>query len=371
MSNMTNFQGSIGQRIAILRFLMIFGIVVLHAPPYVPIWDVPNNLFDLFKAFFQHAVFRTTVPMLTFISAYLLFRSGLDLTPVKLARKKFRSIVVPFLVFNLGLLGAMLVLYHGLHITLSNNAIPQDAKAWLDAAFGLTGAPINYPLNFLRDLTALIIVAPLLGCLLRYSPWPGLVLVALVYQFNLDGHFVLRDVMWPVFYCGGLAAVRNWNMRALDRYAPLCLAMFLALCTCVIWFRVANTNVLRLVAPILIWPAASLLVSTAIGRWLAYMSKYSFFVFVAHAPVLAATMVVYKPFEAYIPYPLYWVAAPVVTTALLVSSYRVGVQALPDLFNLVFGTKLGPSPAIQKPKTAAPSHVGNVDMEEAYSKMGT
>lgn len=368
---MTNDQDSVSQRIAILRFLMIFGIVVLHAPPYVPIWDVPNNPFDLFKAFFQHAVFRTTVPMLTFISAYLLFRSGLDLTPVKLARKKFRSIIVPFLVFNLGLLGAMIALHHGLHITLPNNIIPQGAKAWLDAAFGLTGSPINYPLNFLRDLTALMIVAPLIGCLLRYTPWLGLVLVSLVYQFNLDGPFVLRDVMWPVFYCGGLAAVHKWNMRALDRYAALCLAMFLALCAYVIWFRVANTSTLRLVAPVLIWPAASLLVPTAFGRWLAYMSKYSFFVFVAHAPVLLVTMFGYKLFEAYIPYPVYWVAAPVITTALLVGVYSAGVRAVPNLFNLVFGTRLTPLPSSQKPKTAAPSNAGNVDMEEAYPSMGT
>jgi len=362
-------QDAVSQRIALLRFLMIFGIVVLHAPPYVPIWDVANNPFDLFKAFFQHAVFRTTVPVLTFISGYLLFRSGLDLTPVKLARKKFRTIVVPFLVFNLGLLAAMLVLHYGLHITLSNNAVPQDAKGWLDAAFGLTGTPVNYPLNFLRDLTALMIAAPLVGWLLRRRPWLGLALVALVYQFNLDGPFVLRDIMWPVFYFGGLAAVRGSNMRALDRYAPLCLAIFLALCAYVIWFRVANTNILRLVAPVLIWPAASLLVPTAFGRWLAHMSKYSFFIFVAHAPVLLATMVVYKPFEAYISYPLYWVLAPVLTTALLVSLYRTGVQALPGLLGLALGTKPAALPTSRKPQAARPSNVGSLDMEETFSNM--
>lgn len=340
-----NDNNAVSQRIALLRFLMIFGIVLLHAPPYVPIAEVANTPFDLFKAYFQHAVFRTTVPVLTCISGYLLFRSGLDRAPAKLAHKKFHTIVVPFLVFNLGLLAVALGLHYGLGVTLSNDMIPTSSKGWRDAAFGLTGAPINYPLNFLRDLVALMIAAPLLGWFLRNSPWVGLALVALVYQFNLDGAFLLRNVMWPVFYVGGLVAVRNWNLRALDRYAVPCLVLFLALCAYVIAFRVANTNILRMVAPLLIWPAASLLLPTAFGRWLARMSKYSFFVFVAHAPVLLATSLVYKRFATQVPYPLYWFLAPVLTTALLVLVYRLAMRTMPGLFSSVIGARPVAKPA--------------------------
>lgn len=341
---------SVSQRIALLRFLMIVGIVLLHAPPYVPIAEVANTPFDLFKAYFQHAVFRTTVPVLTCISGYLLFRSALDRYPVKLARKKFTTIVVPFLVFNLGLLAVALGLHYGLGITVSKDMIPHDQKGWLNAAFGLNGAPINYPLNFLRDLVALMIAAPLIGWFLRNSPWIGLAIVALVYQFNLDGSFLLRNVMWPVFYVGGLAAVRNWNLRALDRYGAVCLALFLGLCAYVIAYRVANTNILRMVAPLLIWPASALLVPTAFGRWLARMSKYSFFVFVAHAPLLLATSIVYKPFAAHVPYPLYWLLAPVLTTAVLVLVYRLAMRTMPGLFSSIIGVKAA-SMAVPAPVT--------------------
>lgn len=342
-------QDAVSQRIAMLRFLMIFGIVMLHAPPYVPLAEVANTPFDLLKAFFQHAVFRTTVPVLTFISGYLLFRSALDRTPAQLAQKKFRTIVVPFLVFNLGLLAAALTLHHAWGSQLSNNMIPADGKGWLDAAFGLTEAPINYPLKFLRDLFALMMVAPLLGYLLRRSPWLGLALVTLVYQFDLDRDFVLRNEMWPVFYCGGLAAVRNWNMRALDRHAPLCLALFLGICVCIVWFRLNNTSLLRLLAPVLIWPAASLLVPTAFGRWMARMSKYSFFIFVTHAPLLLVSMLVYTPFAAYVPYPVYWVLAPVLTSTLLVCAFRLLMWTVPSLFSIVVGSRLVVRPARRAP----------------------
>lgn len=69
----------IAHRIDLLRFVMIFGIVILHTPQYVNIADVGTGWFDLFKAFFQSAVFRCTVPVLTTISGYLLFKAGFDL----------------------------------------------------------------------------------------------------------------------------------------------------------------------------------------------------------------------------------------------------------------------------------------------------
>src|SRR5688500_8098676 len=94
-------QKVIFERIAMLRYLMIVVIVVLHTPPYVPISVIGSGLFDFVQAFFQTAAFRATVPVLTLISGYLLFRSGLDQHWTQLMKKKARTILVPFLFFNL------------------------------------------------------------------------------------------------------------------------------------------------------------------------------------------------------------------------------------------------------------------------------
>ena len=119
----------------------------------------------------------------------------------------------------------------------------------------------------------------------------------------------------------------------------------MGLCACVVWFRIADTTYLRLVAPVLIWPAASLLAPTAFGRWMARMSKYSFFIFVTHAPLLLVTMLVYTPFAAYVPYPVYWVLAPVVTSAVLVYAFRLLTWTAPDLVSIVLGSKRVVRPA--------------------------
>lgn len=282
-------------RIAMLRFLMIFGVVLLHVPPFVPFAELSNEPFALTKAFLQLAVFRCTVPVLTVISGYLLFRSAIDQKPLRLAKKKGKTILLPFLFFNLSLLAVALALYHAAGLSLASGLPPASLRDWLDLGFGYRGSPINYPLNFLRDLLVLMLLAPVLGLFLRRAPWIGLALVFGIFMNNLDGPLLLRDVMAPVFYLGGLAAVRRWNLTVFDRFAWPALVVFLLACCWIVTMRVANTNYLRLVAPFLIWPAAALLAPTAFGRWMAGMSKYSFFVFVAHAPVDARRQRVAAP----------------------------------------------------------------------------
>lgn len=344
----------IRDRIALLRFVMIFGVIVLHTPAYVPMAEIGNGWFDLTKAYFQLAVFRATVPVLTVISGFLLFNACLDRDPMRLFRKKGRTILVPFLFFNLALLPFALGAELFAGVELSSSLWPFDAATWLNAAFGISGSPINYPLNFLRDLLVLILLAPAFGWLLRNFAWPGLVLVGVVFFSNYDGLLVRRDLMAVLFYVGGMAAVRGWNLRLLDRYAVPCLAAFALACAGMVYFRIADTTYLRIVAPFLIWPAAMLLVGTKVGFWLVRLSKYSFFMFLAHAPVLMVTSLVYKRAGSALPYPVYWFLAPLVVTAVLIVTYRLAQAMMPRLFGVLIGAS-SPSRAVATPDvTAAP-----------------
>lgn len=324
-------------RIALLRFFMIFGVIVLHTPAYVPMPEVGLGWFDTTKAFFQLAVFRASVPVLTVISGFLLFGSGIDREPARCVTKKARTILVPFLCFNLTLLPLALAAEMFAGMDLSANLWPLEPMRWLNAAFGLTASPINYPLNFLRDLIVLILLAPVFGWLLRRYAWPGLVLVSVVFMANFDGNLLLRDVMAVLFYIGGMAAVRDWNLRALDPYALICFVAFVLACAAIVHFRVENTTYLRLVAPFLIWPATVWIVHTQLGAWLAGMSKYSFFLFLAHAPVLLSTWVIYGRYGKAIPYPVYWVLAPLLVSAVLIVTYRVAMAIMPQAFRVMIG----------------------------------
>jgi succinoglycan biosynthesis protein ExoH len=322
----------ISTRISILRFVMIFGIVILHTPLYVPIDQVGPGAFDIIKAFFQDAVFRCTVPVLTLISGYLLFGSKLPQHPKLLISRKFKSLIIPFLIFNLPLVVIVFVLQSFGPLALSYQLVPANLATLADAALSLSAAPLNYPLYFLRDLFVLCLLAPVLAVLLRRAPMPGLILVGLIFMLDLDGWLVIRTDMPVTLYIGGLCAMHKVDMRRLDRHALACVALFIALCCAVVAFKIKNTTGLRLIAPMLVWPAASLLVGTRLGTWMAGLGKYSFFIFLMHAPILMATWMIYSRYGAALPYPLYWVAAPLVTTALLMGIYRVCKARVPTAF---------------------------------------
>lgn len=340
---------NVRDRFNLLRFVMIVGVVMLHTPEYVSITAIGSDWFSLTKAFFQNALFRTTVPVLTFISGYLVFHANLDQAPLKLLYKKSRSLLLPFLVFNLPVLALAWLVQTQAGIVMSRDLGSFDPMTWLDAAFGLTGSPINYPLNFLRDMMALMLIAPVMGVVIRNLPFIGLALCFWFFMNNYDGILVLRDTMVIVFYLGGLAACRKWNLRTLDGYALPCLMLFLLACTTIVYFRIANTTALRLVAPLLVWPASALLLDSRIGAWCARMNKYSFFIFVAHAPVLMLSWQLYKRAGDVVPYALYWATAPFFVTGLLMGLYTLGMKAAPGLLQLALGgrnreTVDGPAP---------------------------
>ena len=347
----------VSDRIEMLRFLMIFGVVILHVPQYVPLDQMGTSWFDFAKAFCQHALFRATVPVLTLISGYLLFSSTLDQAPLKLWKKKARSLAVPFLVFNLSVVCVAYLAQARLGMAISYDLLNADVSTWLDAMFGLTNSPINYPLNFLRDMMVLMLLAPVFGMLLRTAPLPGFILVTLLFYNNFDGPVVLRDTMPILFYAGGLCATKNWNLQALDKYAKPILAVFLAICFVMIKLKIANRTQFVLIAPFLVWPAASLFVNTRLGAWAIKHAKYSFFVFIAHAPLLMVSWAAYGKLAAYVPYEVYWLATPFATLLTLMLVYKLAARMAPTAFAALTGARVKkPAVFVERRKTPRPAN---------------
>jgi succinoglycan biosynthesis protein ExoH len=334
---------ALSERIRILRCVLIFGIVVLHIPPYVPLAEVGPGVFDFIKAMMQHAVFRASVPVLAFISGYLLFSQGLDRRFSELAFKKTRSLLVPLIAFNLPLAVAIWLaqVQGSLNQELSPRLHPVELQEWADGLLGLFGPPVNYPLNFLRDLFVLSMLAPIFGVLLRRAPWAGLCAVFCTFWFDLDGPIVLRGPMAVTFYLGGMAAAGNWDMHRLDRFAWPFLALFLLLCAAVVLLEIEDRRYLRLLSPILLWPSASLLVGTAAGRLLVALSRYSFFTFLTHAPILFALWLVYQMSEG--PYWVFWISAPAITGLIAALVFDLSCRWMPKTMSLLTGGRAGRS----------------------------
>lgn len=354
----------IANRIAVLRPLLIFGVVFLHVPGQVEQASLAGDgWFDWFSGFFQLGLFRGTVPTLTLIAGFLLYRAGLDLVPGKLFRKKARTIAIPFLVFNvaLALLSAVLEAHFDLVFMRALEGAP--ARDWINALFGIKAVPFNYPLYFLRDLLVLIALAPLFGWFLRRNPWAGLLLVGLVFGLGLDGWLVRRDTSAVVFYLGGWLALAGRDLKAADRWALPCLILLCLLCALPMALRIDDNRFLVYSAPFLIWPAVSLLQASRAWTWALGVSKYSFFVFVSHAPVLELVYWGWVKLRRLVPVPyaVLWFLGPVLTIGILVAVYHGAMRLAPRGFNAIIGARAatnGQAPAAARGDAKAWSRIG-------------
>lgn len=335
-----NLTTAVKERIAILRPLLILGTVYVHTGGVGDSigWEW-SNPFEYLMATLRNGLFRSGVPMLTLISGFLLFGAALDQAPRKMLAKKFRTLVIPFLVFNLAFIALMFPLerYFGFAYRVPLTGV--DLAGWLDRVFALTDTPFNMPLYFLRDMVVLILLAPLFGYVLRKAPWLGLAVVSVIFYFDYDGHLVLRSTSAILFYIGGMAALYDWKLEAFDKHAKLCAVLIAVACLTFIALRGEKTIWLALTLPFLLWPAASLLHGTRIGRWALMGNKYSFFVFVAHFPLMFLGWQFILHYARWVPFPIYYVFSPLLTVAFLIVVYKLLMRIAPSVFSVVIGNR--------------------------------
>lgn len=305
----------ISRRIAITKLLMVMGIVVTHIPPWLDITDLSFTTPETIKAFFSHALFRAAVPILAAISGYLLFSSKLFLDIKKLLTKKFRSIIIPLIIWNLpfAIIIFLLQSFDSNIYTSHHTLYPFSLSNWLIAVTAVIDSPINAPLYFLRDLFVISMLAPFYWMLFKNVPYVGLAVVLIIFYFNLDGDIILRDSMFVTFYFGILASTQQWNLRSLDKYAYSLLIIFLFACIYIVYDKIDNKETFIIFSPFLIWPALSKIVYTPLGDFLAKYTKYSFLLFLSHLPIMFVFYKIFLIIGDNIPYFVFWVISPLIT----------------------------------------------------------
>jgi len=166
---------TLSSRINLMRILLIGGIVFVHVPydaQTSPFFTGAFGLFDWLRVFLGESLFRIGVPCLSAISGYLLFRRGYAAFDYgKTLRAKATTVLTPFLLWNLGLLLAVLLMQS---VSLGIGYFPDlwqaSPRDLLSHGLALEGFPVNLPLYFLRDLLVCILLSPILAYLVRRAP---------------------------------------------------------------------------------------------------------------------------------------------------------------------------------------------------------
>lgn len=327
----------VSRRIQIARYLMVCGIVFIHIPP-VETHTVTHNVYFLFiRNFLVDAIFLGTVPLLTCISAYLIFHYGHDKNALRLVQNKAKTLIVPLIIWNLPIFIAIYLIqkYQVMHRPFTLHLYPLQFFTALNAIFGITDKPLNFPLFFLRDLFVLSCLAPIFGFVIRRAPTLGFVIVVAIFWFDFDGPLLLRSSMALNFYIGGVVAIYDLNLFFLDRYRWSILVLFIAVS--IIKAQMPGESVLfRIVSPFMIWPILGQIENSLFGNFVIRLSPGSFFLFLSHLPMLLVSYSLYEKF-AIVDYPSYWFITSAAVIVLCSILYRIGSKTSPWIMQIALG----------------------------------
>lgn len=327
----------VGSRIAMLRILLILMIIPLHiGVPTMQTLDY-SSWPELIGFFFGNTLARLSVPTLTLVSGFLLFSANLDLTPFKLYKKKIITLAVPFFFFNVLYFAIQYLVEYFTGWAPLYELVKLRAITIFELLVGYSQNPLNAALHFLRDLFIIALLAPIFGFFIRRHALLGFVLTSVIFMNNFDGHLTNRDTMPLLFYVGGWLAVGKFDVTKYDRFGPFALAILLATCIATIYFRNAEYTYVYLVAPFAIWMSAASLVHTRIGQWAIKNSKYSFFIFLAHIPLIRLLRLIQYKFFAEVPEEIGFGIIYILTVNILLRSYDIAVKLMPKFFNIIIG----------------------------------
>ena len=296
----------VSTRIDALRFPLIVGVVFIHnygtnirmAHGSIGVLHA-GAWFEFVSNFISHGAARVAVPMYFLVAGYLFFLGGLTAqTYLGKVRRRIHTLLIPFLIWNILTLAvyalgqalpATRIYFSGSTRSPVRTFSPFDL---LNAIFGLTFPdPISYQFWFIRDLMALVILAPLIYFLLRSKLRLVLLAVLAVLWFSSTW-----PILWPsseacLFFC--LGATLSWprvNLMALDRFGPRLSLAFAASLTLTALFP-ATLYFLKLTIiigiPTVWWLVSLAVASVPIKNSLQRLADDSFFVFAAHEPLLA------------------------------------------------------------------------------------
>ena len=349
-----------------MRILLISGIVFVHVPfdPQTSPFLGANGFIDWLRVFLGDSLFRVGVPCLSAISGYLMFRRGLDAFDYgKTIRSKARTVLLPFLIWNLSFLALVVLVQKGGigfgYLPDAINAAPRDLAT---LTFAIEGLPINVPLYFLRDLLLCIVLAPVLAILIKRYP---LIMLAIFFVYAVlpipNGIFLKKSILFG-FSCGIYASLHQVNIRAFDRHAASISALFL---TATIMLAIALywtgpdypvwVDILRSLTAVCgiagSWAISAILIRSRLGQQLSGSEGLSFWIFCAHYPLLIAFWMLWNRAAHPALYPLFYFATPILALLILVASHTAAKRLAPKLHAVLTGSRTGGSASAAKRMT--------------------
>jgi len=379
VSSPTPLPDSIRERIAMVRVLCIGFMIYVHVPDNaiaaISAVGVPLPSL-LFQGFLVEGVGRASAALLSLVSGLLTAVALSRSSARALYRRRFRSIIVPMLIWSTltVALYAVLSLVQPTFLHVEGKGPGETLLFYINAIFFLTEQPIGPTLHlgFLRDLFVCMLLSPLLLAVLRRIGVLLPIVFGVLYLLDAESVIMLRPLVLFAFSIGLWLAFRGARLDALDGAWPLWLGLSILATLAVmasgserglisspaLWFerhgfdfREAVVYPLsRLFGGLAIWSLAAKLVGTSWNRRLDRLSSYIFVAFCSHYLVLVVLWEglvrrLIGSAEA-LAYALWFAAAPFVAMLCAALIVELTARIMPPLAALLTGGRMAAVPTV-------------------------
>lgn len=200
---------ALSEKIKAVSFLAIIMVVFLHAYNLDTNQEgtfvvFGNSLNWVIQDYISYGLTRIAVPVFFIISGFLFFR-GKPLTLevyLEKIKKRFRSLLLPFLFWSFFGIGIYLILQAIPFLTSffsKDLVINYSFSQLIDTIFI---NPIPYQLWFIRDLMLLIVISPILNWMLIKIKFIPLIIIAIFWFMHIEGYNNSIEALL-FFYVGG------------------------------------------------------------------------------------------------------------------------------------------------------------------------
>lgn len=337
-------------RIRIIKWIAIVMVVFLHAYTTEVNFADGNRTVSLpewlmlLETGVSQIIARSGVPIFFLLSAVLLFCA--DRSYKNVIKKKERTLLVPYLIWNTFWIMIFLVLqnlpFTAAYFSGSNTPILQcSVMEWL----GLYGIgqeyPQAYPLWFMRDLMAVVLVFPLIKSVTEKCPEAmlciGTGLIILPYSF-------FGKTALACFLIGASAVKKKISIMVFDKYSMAKIgSLYLALVAAALFMdNLLIRNVIILVG-IVFWMRLSkeIYVREKLRQFFLRMSEWVFIIYVLHEMTLSSVRKIC--FRLLPANPLFWfleyMLIPIAVIAGCTLTGMVFKRLMPGLYRLSTGER--------------------------------
>ena len=325
---------NISDRITFLRFPLIVAIVFIHI--HTNDFHFTNKYFDYLTYYISEILARVSVPTFFALAGYLFF---INLNPtfngyLKKIHSRFYSLFIPYIFWNLFILLFFIIAqnnnltahyFSGERPIILNLSLIENIKLF----FGFP--PFKYPLAFqfwfIRDLIYFVLLSPIIAFVIKKFPYILLLVL-----------FLEQPILY--FSFGAFLAICNIEIKRYNNFASTSMLVFFIFSIICIFFQ--NDYFYNFTIFLGLITIFLSLKYIKMSKKLLDLSKYSFFLFAIHEPLLSIlrkiSLKIINIQNDFILLLIY-IFIPIITIIISIYIYKFLQKFFPKFLNLITGSR--------------------------------